>query len=289
MIHTTQTLLLLFLLCTCGPATPNTTEPVAEPQAEATTPPWLNPDGGTIATRFVPPEGFVRQGYAADEFGAYLRGQPLKPHGAAVYLYNGELKSNQAAHAAVLDVTVGKRDLQQCADAVMRLRADYLYDQKRFADIHFNFVSGFKAEYARWRNGERIRVMGNKVSWVPGNGPTRELKDYHKYLTMVYSYAGTASLVHELKPKENEDIEAGDVLIKGGSPGHAVIVVDKAVHPATGEIMVLLAQSYMPAQDIHVLVNPEYSDGNPWYSVSDFGEMIYTAEYVFTGRALRTW
>jgi hypothetical protein len=282
-------LLLLFFLCTCGPATSNNQEPVATQKAEATTPPWLNQDGETISTRFVPPEGFVREEYAADEFGSYLQGQSLKPHGTEVRLYNGALKPNQSAHAAVLNVSVGKRDLQQCADAVMRLRADYLFDQKRFSDIHFNFVSGFKAEYARWREGERISVKGNNVRWTPGNGPTPDEAAYGKYLTMVFSYAGTASLIHELKPKENQNIEASDVLIKGSSPGHAVIVVDKATNPATGEIMVLLAQSYMPAQDIHVLVNPEHSDGNPWYSVRDFREMIYTAEYVFYAGALRTW
>lgn len=289
MIRTTQALLLLFFLCTCGPATSNTPEPVAEPIVEATTPPWLNIEGTTIATRLVPPEGFIRQEYAANEFGSYLQNQPLKPHGTKVRLYNGELKYNQNAHAAVLDVSVGKRDLQQCADAVMRLRADFLFGQKRFSDIHFNFVSGFNAEYARWRKGERIKVSGNKCNWTASNGPTPSEGAYQKYLDIVYMYAGTASLVHELKPKENEDIEAGDVLIKGGSPGHAVIVVDKAVHPTTGEILVLLAQSYMPAQDIHVLVNPEYSDGNPWYSVSDFGEVITTAEYPFYAGALRTW
>ena len=45
-------------------------------------------------------------------------------------------------------------------------------------------------------------------------------------------------------------MQIGDVLIQGGSPGHAVIVVDMAENPATGEKLYLLAQSYMPAQDI---------------------------------------
>ncbi len=290
MTRPTLTLLLLILLCTCGPATSNTSEPTTSEVPQTSTPPWLNPNGKTIAERFLPPEGFVREAYDAHEFGSYLQNQPLKPHGTKVRLFNGELKRNQDAHAAVLDVSVGDRDLQQCADAVMRLRADYLMDQKRFSDIHFNFVSGFNAEYSRWRTGERIKVKGNKVSWTPGNGPTPGNAAYHKYLIMVFSYAGTASLVHELAPKENKDIEAGDVLIKGGSPGHAVIVVDKAVHPITGEIAVLLAQSYMPAQDIHVLVNPKYADENPWYTLNeDFGETLRTAEYTFYDGALRSW
>ncbi len=284
------TLLLFTLLCTCGPATSNTSEPTTVDVGQAASSPWLNPDGKTVAERFLPPEGFVRAEYEAHKFGHYLQHQPLKPHGTKVRLFNGELKYNQNAHAAVLDVSVGERDLQQCADAVMRLRADYLFAQKRFSDIHFNFVSGFNAEYARWRNGERIKVKGNKVNWMPSSGPTPSKAAYHKYLVMVFSFAGTASLVHELTPQKNEDIEVGDVLIKGGSPGHAVIVVDKAVDPQTGEIAVLLAQSYMPAQDIHVLVNPKYTDGNPWYNLSeDFGETLRTAEYTFYDGALRTW
>lgn len=282
--------LLFTLLCTCGPAT-SETEPAAKTLSVAPSAPitdWLNPDGETIATRFNTPQGYTRVDYELHQFGTYLQNQPLKPDGTPVKLYFGGLKPNQSAHAAVLEVDVEARDLQQCADAIMRLRAEYLYAAKRYEDIHFNFVSGFNAEYSRWRKGERIRVKGNSVYWQPASGATPDYKAFRKYLTMVFSYAGTASLVHELKPKELTDIQAGDVLIKGGSPGHAVIVVDKAVNDA-GEAVVLLAQSYMPAQDIHVLVNPLASDGNPWHKVSDFGETIRTAEYTFYAGALRSW
>lgn len=285
-------ILLLFIsFFACG----NTEPPAVETVAEDTLPPsppisFVDPAGTTIAARFPTPEGYTRSAYSGETFGHYLRHQPLKPHGTKVLLFNGVEKGNQRAHAAVLDVDVEKRDLQQCADALMRLRAEYLYEQQRFSDIHFNFVSGFKAEYARWRKGQRIRVKGNQVTWIPGGGATPDYKAFRKYLTMVFSYAGTASLVHELKPKDKADIEVGDVLIKGGSPGHAVIVVDKVVNDTTGEVLVLLAQSYMPAQDIHVLVNPARRDGNPWYSVTeDFGDWIRTAEYGFDGDALRGW
>ncbi|MFK8164819.1 MAG: DUF4846 domain-containing protein [Lewinella sp.] len=285
-------LLLPFSLFACG----NTEAPATISLVQDTLPPplpvsFVDPAGTTIATRFPTPEGYTRTSYKKDAFGYYLRTQSLKPHGTKVFLYNGAEKGNQAAHAAVLDVDVENRDLQQCADAVMRLRAEYLYKQKRYDDIHFNFVSGFNAEYARWRKGERIRVKGNRVDWTPGGGATPGYKAFRKYLTMVFSYAGTASLVHELTPKDKADIDVGDVLIKGGSPGHAVIVVDKAVNDSTGEVLVLLAQSYMPAQDIHVLVNPAHSDGTPWYSVTnDFGEHgVRTAEYGFVKGALRGW
>jgi hypothetical protein len=44
----------------------------------------------------------------------------------------------------------------------------------------------------------------------------------------------------------------GHVLIQGGSPGHAVLLVD-----AAGERLYLPAQSTMPARDIHRLKNRE--------------------------------
>lgn len=47
---------------------------------------------------------------------------------------------------------------------------------------------------------------------------------------MVYIYAGTASLEKELKPKPIADLSIGDVFIRGGSPGHAMLIVDVALN-----------------------------------------------------------
>jgi hypothetical protein len=38
---------------------------------------------------------------------------------------------------AVMDLPVGNKDLQQCADAIMRLRAEYLYRPGQFNSIRF--------------------------------------------------------------------------------------------------------------------------------------------------------
>lgn len=126
----------------------------------------INPDGKTIKTRFNVPENYKRFESNKGSFADYLQNFPLKPHNSKVYLYNGDLKYRQDVHAAVLDISVGKKDLQQCADATMRLRAEYLFNQKKYDDIHFNFTNGFKAEYSKWRQGFRIKVDGNKVSWI---------------------------------------------------------------------------------------------------------------------------
>jgi len=59
-------------------------------------------------------------------------------------------------------------------------------------------------------------------------------------LTIVYGY----SLAKELKPIAVENMKIGDVFIQGGFPGHAIIVVDMAIHVRTGERLFMLAQSY---------------------------------------------
>ncbi|HRH38950.1 MAG TPA: DUF4846 domain-containing protein, partial [Flavobacteriales bacterium] len=202
---------------------------------------------------------------------------PLKPAGSQVHLFNGQLKSDQNVHAAVVDVSVGNKDLQQCADAVMRLRAEYLFASKRQDEVAFAFTSGFMAEWKRWRKGERIKVVGNTCSWKRNAAPDSSHAQLLIFLEKVFTYAGTLSLQRMLV--RGSDPLIGDVFIQGGSPGHAVIVVDKATH-ANGRIAVLLAQSYMPAQEIHVLKNLHRPELGAWFILDD-GTELMTPQWTF--------
>ena len=92
------------------------------------------------------------------------------------------------------------------------------------------------------------------------------------------------SLNKQLIHVEADQLQIGDVFIKGGSPGHAVIVVDKCTN-AKGEVKFMLAQSYMPAQETQILVNPA-SPESPWYDLN-FGENMISAEYTFTKDQLK--
>ena len=103
---------------------------------------------------------------------------------------------------------------------------------------------------------------------------------------MVFAYAGTLSLAKELNTVSVGEMKIGDVFIQGGSPGHAVIVVDMAENITTGKKVFMLAQSYMPAQDIHVLKNPDNRKISPWYGV-DFGEELNTPEWKFFKKDLK--
>jgi hypothetical protein len=222
---------------------------------------------------------------AAGSFGAWLRGLPVKPGRPEVYLFNGRKKGNQDAHHVVLDVDVGHRNLQQCADAVMRLRAEFQRQAGRPDDICFRFTNGSEARWKDWQRGLRPQLSRHGATWDKRAVEDSGYASFRRYLDVVFGYAGTASLSREIESVANPlRIEAGDVFIQGGSPGHAVIVVDVA-EDARGRRAVLLAQSYMPAQDIHVLRNPKTPDG-PWYVIESDGPLA-TPEWDFPAGSLR--
>ena len=249
--------------------------------------PISDPDSvNSIQLRIKPPEGFIRVSTPQGSFGHWLRNLRLKSGRPAVRLYNGALKVNQFAHFAVLDIDTGNKDLQQCADAVMRLRAEYLFKYKHFSRIQFNFTDGVRASYKLWRKGYRpIIPSRGKTRWLKKAKPDYSYRSFRKYLTIVFSYAGTYSLSQELKPRPVSELQIGDVFIKGGFPGHAIIVMDLAQNQ-NGEKAFLLAQSYMPAQDIHILKNISEPGSGPWY-FENFGDVLNTPEWDFNRAALK--
>ncbi len=195
----------------------------------------IDSEGMNIVERFQPPSGYIRLGKSENSFAYFLRNIPLLDRDQKVYLYNGHQKPNQSVHASIFDIDFGNRDLQQCADAVMRLRAEYLYKEKKYNEIAFNFTNGWKFEYSKWRIGNKLVVKGNRTFWKPGNSPKDSYVDFRKYMDQVFMYAGTLSLDKEMKSRPIDQLQIGDVFIKGGSPGHAVLVVDVSENRSTGE------------------------------------------------------
>ena len=226
----------------------------------------------------VPPPGFVR--YEADSYGTYLRNLPLKRPGSPVMLYNGVEKGYQDGAYAIIDMEIGNKDLQQCADAVMRLRAEYLWHSQQYDKIHFNFTSGFKADYIKWAQGYRTKVSGNNVSWYKGADEDYSYATFRKYMDEVFMYAGTASLSKELIPVDPSDIRVGDIFIIGGHPGHAMVIVDVAADKY-GNKAILVAQSYMPAQSIHIVTNLNKQQRSPWYIINSNTKYVSFPEFHF--------
>lgn len=256
-----------------------------EEPLEITEPTLIDPKGQTIKERFLVPLGFERMESEPASFGEYLQNLPLKPDGTKVSYFDGRQKLTDV-YMGVVDFTLGDKDLQQCADAIMRLRAEYLYENERFDEIAFHFVSGFHAEFSKWAAGNGIAVDGNNVTWITNSANNNTYESFQKYLDVVYTYASTLSLEKELVEKPISDLSIGDVFIQGGSPGHCVIVVDAAINNQSGEKIFILAQSYMPAQDIQILKSD--AEDSPWNS-ANLEEKLYTREWTFEVSDLKTW
>lgn len=216
------------------------------------------------------PEGFARVAAQPGSFAEWLRDIYLRKNNI-VYLYNGQPVEQQTLHYAVLDISTGNRDLQQCADAIMRLKAEYYFSRKEYYNISFpgakSAVYNFDA-YAKKQNCYSHDCL-------------------LKFMETVFINCGTYTVDEMTKPVNINAMQAGDVFVKAGAPGHAMIVVDAAEN-AAGEKIFLLAQSYMPAQDMHIVINPTNTALSPWYKVMNY-EKVITPGWVFSKNQLKRW
>lgn len=239
-------------------------------------------DGKSIMERIKPPKGYSWVNEEKGSFGAYLQDIKLKQEGAKILDFNKKPIQNQFEHIAVLDIDVGTKNLQQCADAIIRLRAEYLWAQKRYDEIKFNFTSGEAFSWRDFKNGIRPKVSNNnKVAFIKSAPKADGYEAFKRYLEIIFIYAGTISLNQETnRVMDNRKIKTGDMIISPGSPGHAAIIVGRAKNKQ-GHSVFLLAQGYTPAQSIHIITNPFRPKFNPWYEVKISQTPLVTARYTF--------
>ncbi len=211
----------------------------------------LQPDSTPIQTK-----------YTKDSWEYFLQHLPLVKE--PILNYKGEPVADQSKHVAIVKYDVGKRDLQQCADVLMRLRAEYLFQEKRFDEIGYHFTSGEFYSWAMYNCGLRPLIKGNRISFKKVGVSSQTHTSLRNYLDIVYTYSNTVSLSKELKPATKFDI--GTIIIKPGFPGHTCIIIDK-IENEKGEEWYKLAEGFMPAQSIYVLSNPN-DKNSPWYQLN---------------------
>lgn len=245
----------------------------------------IDPAGGTIESRFHVPEGFERAEAEEGSFADFIRHYPLKKYGSPILLFDGKERVNQSNHEAVFDMKLGEKDLQQCADSIMRIYAEYLYKTDQKDKIAFHFVNGFLCDYRHWSEGYRVVFSDSGTAWQKRGEFLDNEETFENYLEMVFEYASTLSMVEESKKIDITDIQIGDIFIKGGAPGHVVMVAD-VCKDRNGDKAFLLAQGFMPAQEFHILKNPS-STNSCWYKVSEIGNELIAPECQFMISHLR--
>ena len=222
----------------------------------------------TVSERFPAPAGTARVDVVDGSFGAWLRALPLLPPGSPVLAFNGLAIAAPWARA-VVDLDVGTKDLQQCADSAIRLYAEHRRAACKTAacaadvdGLSFHATSGDLLPWKRYAAGERPSAVKNRIQWQKKAAPSSSSSTFRAWLDTVFMWAGSMSLA---KDTVAVDVAApGDLLVIGGSPGHVLVILDVAVAKGARPRL-LLGQGYMPAQSFHVL---------GWFGVDDDGSVL---------------
>lgn len=206
-----------------------------------------------------PLEGFSKvSNHDERSFATYLRGLPLSDQGQPVLTYLGEEADSASKYChRVIDIPL-LSESEQCADVCLYLRADYLFRQHRFFDIHFEDTQ---------HNIMRHKWCGLRRS-------------FEKYLRHVFEWANTESMKNEMPTRNLKDIQVGDVWVYDAKSrpevryGHAMMVADVCKNPNTGETAILLLQGSTPACSIHILENTLDSEHSPWFILDEKADTL---------------
>lgn len=219
--------------------------------------------------------------YPPDSWQYFLQHLPIEKK--PILDFNGNEIRNQAKHYAILTYDVGHSDLQQCADALIRIRSEYLFSQKKYSLIGFHFNDGKYYSWSDYLKGIRPQLKGMNLKLILTTSVAAiSHVSLRKYLDLVYDYANTVSLCRKLKSTDR--LETGTVIIFPGNPGHCCMIVDEALGEKA-DTLFKLVEGYMPAQSIYILSNPYEPDLNPWYHLAK-GD-ISTASCIFRTYYLR--
>ncbi|NVJ98971.1 MAG: hypothetical protein HWE25_12520 [Alphaproteobacteria bacterium] len=255
--------------------------------AQASGYPWLEtaPETDTtLIARYPAPRGFRRMPVAPESFAEFLRYLPVKPEHSPLRYFDGKKVVWSQYAGAIIDLDVGGRDLQQCADTLIRLYSEYRFSIGQTDALTFNFTSGDAFPYTDYLKGRRPVVEGRKVSWRVSEVQEHGREAFLGWMNIVFQYAGTASLARDLPEVKLKAARIGDLFIAPGFPGHTVMIADMALD-TSGKRKVLLVEGFSPAQDAHVLRNLLPFSSGDWYDLED-GKDLITPVWRFTPNQL---
>jgi len=212
---------------------------------------WAQETVGSIG---LPDTNFVRVPVDRDSFGNWLRHLPLKPAGSTVYDYRGRVhkEGKDETVAAVVDIDIKGRRLEQCMDILIRLYAQYLWDGKCSEDLILPLPGGYWLAWKDWAEGTRPAFHGIDVSMKKSEQPDHSFSQYQNYLRLVYAESHTQQFYYWYQPVPVQEVQIGDFFVIKGSKSHAVMIVDMA-YGQDGQKYVLIGHGDTPACQFYLL------------------------------------
>lgn len=199
------------------------------------------------------PAGFIRYEGKDTRYASFVRNLPLLPTDSILRYYDGSPNDSLARYNYRRIALPLLKQSEQCADVCMRLRAEYLFTTRQFFNIRFSDTRHHVLKY----------YYGN-------NHPA-----LNQYLKRVFEVANTESMKASMPIRKLADIQPGDVFLYDAKSrpssqyGHAMMVADVAVHPATGRKAILLLEGSTPATNIHLVKNLADPSHSPWFFLED--------------------
>lgn len=209
-----------------------------------------------------PPAGYKRIPEAPVSFGNWLRKLPLKEAHSPVLDYRSRIfkAGTDSTVAAVINFDISGERMQQCMDILIRLRAEYLWRIRAFEQISFPLPGGYFLDWISWSRGNRPKFKGIQMMLQQTASPDTSRKNFIRYLHTVFAESHTQQFYHAYAQLAPEQVSGGDFIVKKGTKGHAVMIVDLA-RDSTGAMVALIGQGDTPACEFYLL---NHSKKNPW-------------------------
>ena len=189
----------------------------------------------TIESYFEIPKNYKR--ISQSDYHSWIISKKINTKDEVRY-YDGRVKQGlNSVYKAKFVYDIGNKNLHHCADAAMYNQARYLFETKQYKKIVFtNNFTGKKYYYTK-----AFDIYNEST--------------FRTYIVNCWKNMGTWSLeTYDTVLVNVENMQVGDMFLIGGFPGHAMSVVD-IIENNQGNKKFMLAQSFMPAQEQHILLN----------------------------------
>jgi hypothetical protein len=220
----------------------------------------------------VPSSDYKRIQIQEKSFAAMLRNLPLKSPGSDVLNYRGGIfKSGQDTSVAfVVDLDIQGRRLEQCMDILVRLYAEYLWRRNQVDHFKLPLPGGYWLSWKDWEAGFRPVFKGIDITMHKLSDFDDSYQSYLTYLNTVYAESHTQQFYHALQSLKREDVQIGDIIIRKGTKGHAIMIVDLAMSKS-GEMIALIANGDTPACELFLL---NHKRDKPWIPFNFKSELL---------------
>lgn len=216
----------------------------------------------TIGSIPLPSNGYLRIKVEPASFGEWLRDLPLKEKNSSVLDYRGKIfkSGTDSIVAGVVNWDIKNRRLEQCMDILIRLYAEYSRKCNITTRLSLPLPGGYWLGWEEWKNGFRPVFKGINVKLskktIYDNTPTA----FQRYLNTVYNASHTQQFYHAYQAVDRAEVEIGDFIVKKGTKGHAIMIVDLAKNER-GDLVALIGNGDTPACQFFLL---NFRTGQPW-------------------------